>query len=104
MTPYIHTIRQAVRAIPPGCRLQLNAAELKEMVGRPTPGWNPADQVLSGIIGAAWEYWYTYDQETPTVTFYRRPEPLTDERFRTYVEPDRRERFRKIRPGFYQHI
>lgn len=62
--------------------------------------FDPRDWILEGIVGSAYEYGYREDLFNGDTIYFRLAEPLTDGR-RTYVSPDRRDRFDKDFRGFY---
>lgn len=85
-------VRAAVRRLKPGEQLRVTYSVLRDCE---PPTWlahivgTAADQILSGIIGSAYELWYQEDPLDRVFTFGRLDRPLEDGR-RTYVAPDRR--------------
>lgn len=61
----------------------------------------PEDRILEKIIGSSYEFSYRTDPVTGDITFHRRTQPLADNR-RTYVSPDRRDRFELLPDGTYK--
>ena len=61
------------------------------------------DWILEHIVGASFEFGYHEDLATGDINYFRLPQPLTDGR-RSYVSPDRRDRFRKRFDGIYEPI
>lgn len=64
------------------------------------PTWTPAERVMEKIVGSAYEFQFWSDPRTGNVTFARLKQPLKDGS-RTYVSPDRRDRFTQTPDGFY---
>jgi hypothetical protein len=97
-TQQLEYVRQAVKQMRPGYVMSF----ARELLYFPVPPpWTPADWVLEGIVGSAYEFWYYRDHRTGNFIFRRRSHPVEGE-FRTYVSADRRDRFDKLPSGLYR--
>lgn len=101
-----HALARKIGSIKPGQwftidkdRLQLLAPPM-HLTGPLGPLWESAELVMENIIGSATTFRYWENPEGTQVTFEHLKQPLTDGR-RTYVSPDRRDRFTKDSAGFY---
>lgn len=85
-------ITAQVRQLQPGQEIRVSDLLLKEIHGMNYNGaiFSPADIVLGGIIGSAYEFGYREDYATRSIVFFRLEKPLTDGR-QTFVDPDRRD-------------
>ncbi len=101
MSKQLEYLRQMVSSLRPGDRAEFSRDLL--MIDCPPP-WKPADWILEGIIGAAYEFSYYRNTETGNIVFRRWQEPLQPESgVRHYVSADRREYFVEYRPGYWVH-
>lgn len=89
MSNRLDYFRELVERIQPGQCLRIHMHELCDI-----PMWhyhgaefNPADQILEGIVGAAYEYCYRFDSFRNEYVFERLAIPSNDP---VYVSPDRR--------------
>lgn len=100
-------ILKAVKSLQPGQRINFHRHDIVPhsfvLLGFVFEGRSAWDRVLDNICGSAYEYRYWEDAESQCVIFERLPKPLDDNSgLRSYVEPDRRDRF-TIRPdGLYE--
>jgi hypothetical protein len=97
------TLISLVGRLKPGQRIDIAIDTLRQITPYEHNGarFNPVDQILGNIIGAAYEFCAWENWERRSVTFERLKEPLTGG-LRTHVDPDRRDYFRKRPDGFYE--
>jgi hypothetical protein len=95
-----------IKAMHPGQWLTVSPHVLRElyppmqMMWPLGPTWSSPERVMEKVIGSAYEYRFWESRETGDVTFERLRAPLKDGR-RTYVSPDRRDRFTCTPDGFF---
>jgi hypothetical protein len=88
-------VKQMVRSLKPGEWLTVPELDLvldlpRCFIGFESAVCNPADRILEGIVGSAYEYSYQRDPIKREVTFRRLEKPIDSEDGRqTYVSPDR---------------
>lgn len=102
MSDALTYLRDTVRRLKPGQEIRVTWGLLKQV---PQGYFNevaPADQVLRGIVGSAYEFTHREDPENQTTVFGRLKEPLPTHQ-RTFVDPDRAHFFEK-RGDVYQLI
>ncbi len=94
----IDHIKNQVLRLEPGQQIKVSRRLLKAC--EPPPAFagimreTAADRILESIVGSAYEYWYEEDPMDGHFIFGRLNQPLTNGS-RTYVSPDRRDRYRK---------
>lgn len=95
-------IQDMVRRMKPGDEAQF----ARELLMFPVPPpWKPAEWVLEGIVGSAYEFSVRYDERTGNAIFRRWQEPLPPESgCRHYVSADRKHLFTEYRPGYFISI
>lgn len=97
---------QTIQAMQPGQCLRVSADTLKTLeVALMENRYNfpMKDWVLENIIGSSYEFGYTEYLPTMDVTYFRLPKPLQDGT-RSYVSPDRRDKYRKRFDGIYEPL
>lgn len=100
MTTQLTYLREAVQQMKPGDRCEFSRDLLMFPV---PPPWTPADWILEGIVGSAYEFSHYKKIETGNVIFRRWQEPLPPESgLRHYVSADKRDFFEECRPGLFQ--
>lgn len=93
-------LRQQVKAMRPGDEMQF-ARDLL-MIPVPPP-WSPADWILEGICGSAYEFSHRRNEITGNVIFRRRKKPLIgNDGLRTYVSADRRQYYQQRFDGLWE--
>lgn len=102
MNNQLQMLREQVEQLKPGQRLEV----AREIMMFPTmPPWTPADEVLEGIVGSAYEFYYYKTLETGNIVFCRKEKPYSsNEGLRSYVSPDRLHYVRKVCDGRYEII
>lgn len=94
-----------VKSLKPGQSIDIDANILSEIRSYGYSGgtFHPADQILEGILGSAYEFRYWENEMNRSVTFHRLAAPLNSELgVRSYVSPDRRDRCQKLPNGFFK--
>ena len=87
-----------VSRLSPGMRLTVNHGVLQDL--QAPPGWTTAAWILESIIGSAYEYSYTEDVWTGSITFERLPHPLTDGRIAS-ISADRQHLMEQDADGYW---
>jgi hypothetical protein len=96
----LNMVREQVKAMQPGQQLAVSPAVL---MFRTMPPWNPADMVLDGICGSAYEFYYYRDDRTGNIVFCRKIKPFPPDCGRmSYVSPDRIHYVTKLYEGCYE--
>lgn len=99
-----------VSALNPGEALTIAASELARVAPLHYNGatWSSVDRILENVIGSAYEIVTHQDPMTRNVTFYRLAEDqakaLVASGGRTFVSPDRRDRFECRGAYFYPKV
>lgn len=102
MSDALTYLRGEVRKLKPGQEIRVSWSFMKH-IG--PDGWRsvpPAERVLEGIVGSAYEFTHREDHEKRVTVFGRLKEPLPTHQ-RTFVDPDRAHFFEK-RGDVYQLI
>jgi len=73
------------------------------LTGLDGPMWSPAERIMENIVGSAYKFRFWEDREKGTVTFEHLKQPLRNG-LRSYVSPDRINRFTKTPDGFFRPI
>lgn len=94
----VYQIAKMVGDIRPGQSFEISRMEMNDVAC--LPGFRPPDMVMENIVGSAYEFSY-YQKHNGNVVFYRRLK-LTEGEFRTYVSPDRRDRFKQLPNGLWE--
>ncbi len=88
----IEEIQQQVQSLQPGATLKVSGHFLRESVQpREYNGflWEPQDVVMTGIIGGAYQYGYSYLKAEDVFCFFRLEDRASNGEM-AYLEPDRR--------------
>jgi len=103
----LNHVLNAVKSLQPGQRIEFRRHDVVPqsyiLLGVTFEGRSAWDRVLDNICGSAYEYRYWENAESQCVVFERLPKPLDDDTgLRSYVEPDRRDRFTLRPDGLYE--
>lgn len=105
----IYSLAKQISEIEPGQRITVSRYVLEDvappcqLTGLGGPTWTPPERVLENIVGSAYEFRFWIQPESGNVVFERLHAALRDGS-RTYVSPDRRERFHVGPDGLYRPI
>lgn len=91
--------RRILRDMRPGQCLEISMRELYDVPA--PPGWNPAEWLLEGIVGSAYEYKLEEMPWSQRVRYTRLEKPL-DGDLMAYVSPDRRDYYERTMDGFWR--
>lgn len=103
----IESIARTVGNLHPGEAIEVSQHLLQEagsarLTGEWGPLWSPVDRIMEKIVGSSYDIIYHENIRTGNVTFERLPEPLSiDDGRRSYVSPDRREKYGFTRTGVF---
>lgn len=97
-------IAKQLQEMRPGQCLRLSASVLKDlshgMFENPY-GFDKRDFVLEHIVGSSYEYGWREDHGTGDTIYFRLKKPLSNGE-RSYVSPDRRDRYERGFDGIYR--